>query len=304
MFFRAIYKVIHSRANRNIAGRKSRNQSFMHFFVRIVRLCCNGDETNYHERIGKMKNIVLSLLLVAWAVSFGYATEKGVKSPSPLGKATSRNGLVGTWVSSDGSTELKVVSNTKLLYNNEPFACKIEKNILYVMDEGQMVPYPYRISGNQLELLFPEGYSVVFVKAGSSAASVPPATNRQQGYPQQRGGGYTRGSAENGLLQGRYCSYSSSGGYGSSSYSSSNWAVFDGQGNFQYGSGGYYSGGGDVYGSEGADGRGTYEVHGDTIILRYPDGSSEQAYVHYRGSGGRITEVKYGSTLYAKQLCD
>ena len=249
-----------------------------------------------------MYRFLLSLLFVACAVALGQAAERG-GTPSPLAKAAPRDGLTGTWRSSDGSTVLKILSGTRLLYNGAPFACKIEKSVLYVMDGGEMVPYPYRVAGDRLELLFPEGYRVVFVRADGAGAGVSPGANRPQGDSGRRDGN-ARGRAENGLLQGRYCSYSSSGGYGSGSYSSSNWAVFDGRGNFEYGSGGYYSGGGDVYGSEGADGRGTYEVRGDTIILRYPDGSSERAYVHYRGAGGRITEVKYGSTLYAKQLCD
>lgn len=254
-----------------------------------------------------MWNIVFRMVLtVLLSVSAGMA-DKNTKS-SPLGKAAHKSEVTGTWVSSDGSVRLEIVSHTKLLYNGQPFSCKIDGNTIYVADQGQMVPYPYRVSGNYLELTYPEGYAVLFMKqeAGSAVNPAYPDAGRsrpRQGYP-DRGGGRYGGGAENGLLQGKYCSYSSSGGYGSSSYSSSNWAYFDGRGNFQYGSGGYYSGGGDLYGSEGADGRGTYEVRGNTIILRYPDGSSDRAYVYNRGAGGRITEVKYGDTLYAPQLCD
>ncbi len=262
-----------------------------------------------------MKKLTGILLVVSLGVSMCLA-EQGVKS-SPLGRTMQKKNLVGTWVTSDGSVRMKIVSKTKLLFNGQPFECKIDQNTIYVKDQGQMVPYPYRISGNYLELSDPQGYVLVFVRAGSGTVSPQPYPNApggarqgypQQGYPQQsypgQGGQQQYGGAQNGLLQGKYCSYSSSGGYGSSSYSSSNWAYFDGRGNFQYGSGGYYSGGGDLYGSEGADGRGTYEVRGNTIILRYPDGSSDQAYVYNRGAGGRITEVKYGDTLYAPQLCE
>ncbi len=103
-------------------------------------------------------------------------------------------------------------------------------------------------------------------------------------------------------LYGTYCSYSgSSGSY--SSYSSSQWAQFDGQGNFTYGSSGSYSGGGDMYHNSGADGQGRYAVQGNTIILQYSDGSSEQAQVYVRQTNGSITEVMYQGTLYAKSLC-
>ena len=245
---------------------------------------------------------------------FAVALQGGEKGapPSPLGKVTKQPvAIVGNWVSSDGSVRLQIVSDTKLLYNGQPFKCRIDGSTIYVADQGQMVPYPYRVSGDYLELTYPEGYAVLFVKEGAAAAAggAPQQAYPGQGYPQRgypQGGGSRQqyGGAENALLQGRYCSYSSSGGYGSSSYSSSNWAAFDGRGNFTYGSGGYYSGGGDLYGSEGADGRGTYEVRGNTIVLRYPDGSSDQAFVFYRGAGGRITEVNYGDTLYAPQLCE
>ncbi len=263
-----------------------------------------------------MSRVVMRMVTVLFLGLFGFAAENGSGSP-PVGEVAVQRNLVGRWISSDGSLRMRIVSDTKLFFNGRSFECKIDRNTIYVKDEGEMVPYPYRIDGNYLELSDPQGYVPVFVRAGSGTASPQPYPNTpgeirqgnpRQSYPRQsypgEGGRQRYGGAENGLLQGKYCSYSSSGGYGSSSYSSSNWAYFDGQGHFQYGSGGYYSGGGDLYGSEGADGRGTYEVRGNTIILRYSDGSSDRAYVYNRGDGGRITEVKYGDTLYAPQLCE
>jgi hypothetical protein len=210
------------------------------------------------------------------------------------------DGLVGTWVSEDGSITLKIESPTRLLYDGHPYRCSIDARAIYVADEnGIVTPYLYRTDGKRLELLYPEGGAVLFDRAPPAtrkraAPDAPEARNRRR---DENGG---RSTGQNALVEGRYCSYSGSPGGG---YSTTYWAWFDGIGNFRYGSGSYYSGGGDLYGREGEDGRGTYEVRGDTIVLRYLDGSSDRAYVHNRGAGGRITEIRYGDSLYAAQLC-
>lgn len=211
--------------------------------------------------------------------------------------------LNGVWMTPDGSVRLEIKSPTLLLYNGEKYRCSIDDRAIYVYDSsGAFVPYFYRTDGTWLELLYPDQSVVMFVKENAVAGRTPSA--RVPGDSPSKGAGVRGNGGQNHLLRGKYCTYSSSGMSGSGSYSSTAWAYFDGQGRFQYGSGSYYSGGGDLYGNEGADGQGTYEVQGDVIVLRYPDGSSDRAYVYNRGSGGRITEVKYGSSLYAPQLCE
>jgi hypothetical protein len=106
-------------------------------------------------------------------------------------------------------------------------------------------------------------------------------------------------------LKGAYCTYSgSSNAYGS--YSSSRWAKFDGNGHFSYGSSSAYSGAnGDLHANNGdAEGYGSYEISGNTIILHYSDGSSDSAQVNMRQKNGWITEVYYGTMLYATSLCN
>jgi hypothetical protein len=212
-------------------------------------------------------------------------------------------GLAGTWVTSDGSVTLKIESSERLLYNGHPYRCQIDARAIYVMDEnGIVTPYFYRTDGNRLELLYPEGSVVLFERASPSAKKrSPDRTDGAVNSPETQKPETERG--QNRLLRGRYCSFSGSSG-GGSSFSTTYWAWFDGAGRFRYGSGSYYSGGGDLYGNEGEDGRGTYEVRGDTIMLRYPDGSSDRAYVYNRGAGGAITEIKYGNSVYAAQLCE
>ncbi len=108
-----------------------------------------------------------------------------------------------------------------------------------------------------------------------------------------------------GALSGYYCTYSgNSNSYGS--YSSSEWAKFDGKGHFSYGSSSAYSGAsGDLYANDqGAEGYGNYNISGNTIILYFSDGSRDSAQVNMRQNNGFITEVSYGTKLYATSLCE
>jgi|GEM_PF-4180157 len=200
--------------------------------------------------------------------------------------------LIGTWKAADASATLKIVSKNRLVYNGVPYACRVDPQVIYLQDpEEGVVPYPYRVSGDRLIVAFPEGYTVQFRRVSASAKKKAVAPSPPSG------------SGENYLLRGKFCSYSGSSG-GGTSYSSNPWAWFDGRGTFRYGTNSYYSGGGDLYANEGGGSGGTYEVHGDTIVLHFPDGSTSNAYVHYRIGGGRISEFKYGSALYAPQLCE
>ena len=199
------------------------------------------------------------------------------------------DGLTGTWRAEEGAT-LRFVSPNRLVYNGSSYACRITPEVIYVVDpEEGTLPYPYRQNGKRLTIAFPEGYTVTFTR---TAEAKRPSTATTTGS----------GGTQNHLLQGKFCSWSGSSG-GGTSYSSNPWAWFDGQGHFRYGTASYYSGGGDLYANEGGGNSGTYEVHGDTIVLHLSDGSTVRASVHFR-HGSRITEFRYGSALYAPQLCE
>jgi len=109
------------------------------------------------------------------------------------------------------------------------------------------------------------------------------------------------------LLQGTVCSYSGqTDSSANTSYSSTDWASFDGRGGFKYGSDSSFSSdAGLYYGGDGDSGNsGTYRIQGDKIQLTFSDGSSDTAYVHYRQDDGSITEVKYEGKLYGASLCN
>ena len=105
------------------------------------------------------------------------------------------------------------------------------------------------------------------------------------------------------FLVGQLCTFSGGSPYATSSYSRNGWAVFDGRGNYQYGSEtAFSSGAGMAYGG-GPPGSGQYRIKGNLIYLFDSDGSVDRAQIQMRQSSGRITEVMYGSDLYAVQLC-
>jgi len=194
--------------------------------------------------------------------------------------------LKGRWRSEDGTSSLNIVSKSRLVYNGQELSCRIDAKVIYVADDGEIVAYPYRFEGKRLLIAFPQGYTVRFRRIEGRQAPT------------------TASSSQNALLAGTFCTYSGSSG-GGTSYSSNPWVRFDGRNRFSYGTNAYYSGGGDAYATEGgADGGGTYEVRGNSIVLHFSDGTRGMASVHFRQNSGRITEVKYGSAVYAPQLCE
>ena len=109
------------------------------------------------------------------------------------------------------------------------------------------------------------------------------------------------------FVQGKYCFYSGSSSlYGSSMFSRTKWAWFDGAGNFRYGSSTYSSGdAGTVYGgNDDAGNVGRYRVQGNTILLIFPDGSTDQAQITNRAGNGLVTEITNDGELYSPSLCD
>ncbi|MFQ5584857.1 MAG: hypothetical protein ACE5GL_10515, partial [Calditrichia bacterium] len=86
---------------------------------------------------------------------------------------------------------------------------------------------------------------------------------------------------------------------------STQWAYFDGQGGFSYGSeASFSSDDGLAYGGSPGGEKGTYRVAGDQVYLTFADGSQGVATVKIRQNDGRITELMYEGDLYAAELCE
>lgn len=114
-----------------------------------------------------------------------------------------------------------------------------------------------------------------------------------------------------GALRGSLCSWS-----GGSTYSSTTRANFDGAGHVSLGgesaiggnltdSGGnevgrYVGGVGNQYDPSST---GTYEIKGDSVIVRWPNGEVTQCTVNMRQPNGAITEVMCGKKLFGSALC-
>ena len=212
--------------------------------------------------------------------------------------------LKGNWrySSYEGNLDLIFQTENQLIFAGEAANYSLVQGAIRVQDEYYPVDYPYTLQGNTLNLSFPEGYQLAFIRvdAGNvTGTQQDQNVDRQSGQAQQN-----RSGGQEYQLQGKLCSYSGSSTY-SSSYSSTKWAYFDGQGNFQYGSeSSFSSDAGSAYSGDNSGNRGTYRVSGDIVTLIYSDGSSDPAKVYMRQNDGRITELKYGEELYATGLCE
>ena len=105
-------------------------------------------------------------------------------------------------------------------------------------------------------------------------------------------------------LKGSLCSWSGSSN-STSSYSRTQKIVFDGQGNFQFGSeGSFSSGAGIAYSGNPNVETGTYSVGESAVTLYYSSGKTYIFKINMRQDSGMITELMYSGTLYAKGLCE
>ena len=148
---------------------------------------------------------------------------------------------------------------------------------------------------------FPDGTKIPFTK--TSVASDQQNTN-QQGSNQQGTSQQSAGGGATWQLRGTLCSWSGSSN-SSSGYSRTRKLVFDGQGNYQFGSeASFSSGAGIAYGGNPNVETGTYTVGESTVTLRNSSGESYQFKINMRQDNGMITELMYGETLYAKGLCE
>jgi hypothetical protein len=222
---------------------------------------------------------------------FGSITA-GNKQSSPQSE------LIGNWQATNGA--ITSFDQQYMTIAGSPYRYSVQGNIITVYDQANnTMTYKYQVKANQL-YLYVEGtgtYTLTKVANGQQTVNV----NRGYSANQAQGSG---NSAANAKLYGTFCSYSSSGYSGSSSYSTTEHVSFDGRGHYRYGSESSYSGNGDGY--AGGDGgySGTYNVQGNTILLTASDGSQYKVTVFFVQDSGEITEVKYDDTVYAKSLCD
>lgn len=111
------------------------------------------------------------------------------------------------------------------------------------------------------------------------------------------------------MLQGPICSYS-----GGNIASTTRRFNFDGKGNVTFGAETIAGSDLGVNGSDGswsavmgnqhdASSRGTYSVVGDRVVVRINDNTYD-CRVHFRQQNGAITELKCGSQLWGRGLCD
>lgn len=226
------------------------------------------------------------------------------KKPKDAG-ATS--GLIGKWISytEAGALVLVFESSDRLVFDGEAAAYTLTPGVLRVQEEYGAVDYPYSLQGDQLVILFPEGYRLKFNRAPASGTA--PSAQSSPQNPQRKGGQPAGQAGQEYLLQGRLCRWSgSSSSYAGTSYSSTGWAVFDGRGNFSYGSEASFSGDAGMYhsGNQNPGNRGTYRVQGNQIHLIFSDGSKSVATVHMQQNNGSITEVMFDGNLYATGLCE
>jgi len=207
--------------------------------------------------------------------------------------------LYGSWKASNG-TITTFTDQTMTMAGTTYYYMVQGKYIMVYNDYGQSMQYKYQIKGKKL-YLYVEGvgtYVLSKVKTNQQTAY------GNQGYGNQ-GYGNQGNTADNARLYGSFCSYSSSGYSGSSSYSTTQTVTFDGRGHYTYGSQSSYSGGGDGYYGGNGGYTGTYRVVGNQgVILTASDGSVYKVAIHFVQNSGEITELKYDGVVYGKSLCD
>jgi len=234
-----------------------------------------------------MKTKVLILITsIILLMAFGTATAQKSK-------------LYGNWQASNGT--ITSFSKTRMTLAGSSYRYTVRGNIITVYDQSNnTMQYKYKVKANQL-YLYAEGYGTYILTKTSGGAQKAGYSTQSRDYGNSGQGN----SAANARLYGSFCSYSSSGYSGSSSYSTTQRVTFDGRGHYTYGSQSSYSGGGNGY--YGGDGgySGTYRVVGNKgVILTASDGSQYRVAIYFVQDSGEITELKYDGAVYAKSLCD
>ena len=210
--------------------------------------------------------------------------------------AAQKNAVLGKWQASNGT--IMNFTGNKVSVAGDTYTYEIEGAYLSMYNQqGDVLTYTYQVKGNQLYLYLQGAGTYILKRVGSATTT---STSRRNTYNTNR-----TSSAGAERLYGSFCSYSSSGYSGSSSYSTTRRVTFDGRGHYTYGSQSSYSGNGDGYNGGNGGYSGTYRVVGNKgVILTASDGSQYRVAIYFVQDSGEITELKYDGAVYAKSLCD
>lgn len=206
--------------------------------------------------------------------------------------------LTGTWIfqTQQGQLVLEFKSASQLTFNGEATQYQLKQGVIQAMGDYGWIDYPYTLNQGLLTITFPDGTQIPFTRASSTSMNQQGMS--QQGTNQQGGGGSTW------QLSGSLCNWSGSSG-SSSSYSSTRKLIFDGQGNYQFGREGSFSGDdGLAYSGDPNVEIGTYTVGESTVTLRNQSGQTYQFLIKIRENNGVITCIEYEGALYSNTLCE
>jgi hypothetical protein len=215
------------------------------------------------------------------------------------GQGQQASPLSGRWLfqNQQGQLVLEFLSASQLSFNGETTQYQLKEGIIQAQGEYGWIDYPYTLNQGILTITFPDGSRFPFTKTSSAAAG-------QQGIGQTATNQQAAGGGSAWQLKGALCSWSGSSN-SSSSYSRTQKIVFDGQGNFQFGSeSSFSSNAGIAYGNNPNVETGTYSVAESTVTLRFRSGETYVVKINMRQDNGTITELMHNGTLYAKGLCD
>jgi hypothetical protein len=249
---------------------------------------------------------VIFIRSAAGAPPQGQLPQSMSRPSGSMGQGQQATTLSGRWLfqSQQGQLVLEFLSANQLSFNGETTQYQLKEGIIQAMGDNGWIDYPYTLSQGTLNLTFPDGTRLPFTLASSTATNQNGMN--QQGMNQQGKNQPTAGGGSIWQLKGALCSWSgSSTSNSSSSYSRTQKIVFDGQGNFQFGSeSSFSSDAGIAYGRNPNIKTGTYSVGEKTVILYYQDGDKYEFKINIRQDNGMITELMYSGTLYAKGLCE
>lgn len=221
-----------------------------------------------------------------------------------IGKGQQASTLSGRWLfqSQQGQLVLEFLSANQLSFNGETTQYQLKEGVIQAMGDYGWIDYPYTLSQGTLTITFPDGTRLPFTRTSSTTTNQQGIN--QQGMNQQGTNQQATGGGSTWQLKGALCSWSGSSN-SSSSYSRTQKIVFDGQGNFQFGSeSSFSSDAGLAYGGNPNVKTGTYSVGERTVTLYYQDGDVFEFKIKIRQDDGRITCLDYDGTLYAADLCE
>ena len=201
------------------------------------------------------------------------------------------NALYGSWQANNGT--IMAFGSNNVSVGSDSYNYKVSGTSLTMYNEnGESLTYKYQVERGQLYLYLEGTGTFILTKVEGNRT---PNRNTQNANI----------SPDNNRLYGTFCSYSSSGYSGSSSYSTTQRVTFDGQGHYSYGSESSYSGGGDGYNNSSGGYSGGYKVvENKGVVLTDSDGSEYRVLIFFVQDSGEITELKYDGVVYAKNLCN